>query len=236
MSTSSPAPRRPGRGTGASPSANRLPSTRERRPALAALGVLLVAGGALASAWLALQVSDRVDYLRIAEGASVAQGEEITGADLDTVSLPTDFEGVPEDATGAVQGSFATTPLGAGTVLTPGMYAGTAEPPEGKAELALPLEGGQLDSAREGSPLLLNLPAGEDGVAGPVVTGTVTTIVEGESGGLGSSGGERTLNFLVPEACYNDVATALSEGALQPGIGSEVGDDELADCVPVETG
>ncbi len=54
---------------------NRLPSARERRPALAALAVVLIAGGAVLAGWLALRQSQTDSYLIITN--EVLEGEQI---------------------------------------------------------------------------------------------------------------------------------------------------------------
>lgn len=86
----------------------RLPSTRERRPALAALAVILILGGALASAWLALQAGHRDEFVQVK--SEVGQGEAIKESDLTTVELPEDFEGgIPESDIDDLAGQYATT-------------------------------------------------------------------------------------------------------------------------------
>src|SRR5690625_7075253 len=55
---------------------SRLPATRESRPALIGLAAILIVGGALASAWLAVQSGNRAYFLQIDE--EVAQGATIS--------------------------------------------------------------------------------------------------------------------------------------------------------------
>ncbi|MFI5707269.1 hypothetical protein [Kribbella sp. NPDC051620] len=60
---------------------NRLPSGRERRPALAALAVILILLGAAGSALIALRSGDRTDYVAI--GADpISPGHKMTKDDL----------------------------------------------------------------------------------------------------------------------------------------------------------
>src|SRR4051794_1582674 len=64
----------------------RLPaSSRERRPALAALAVLLILGGALASAYLVMASGERVSAIRIAQ--PVAAGQRIPAGALEEVQI-----------------------------------------------------------------------------------------------------------------------------------------------------
>lgn len=211
MSTSSPAPRRPGRGTGASPSATRLPSTRERRPALAALGVLLVAGGALASAWLALQVSDRVDYLRIRPNAEVAQGEEIGPDDVEPIALPEDLDaGIRADDEDAVVGQRAATRLLGGTILTGDMMGDDSGLEPGESQYAAEL--GQADlqllqSAGSGANITVVVPV-EEGPAVLVPARIVTVEEPGEGGGFSSDSSTGFATYIIPEQCGAQLGAA----------------------------
>src|ERR1700761_2516847 len=59
-----------------SPSTRKLPgSPRERKPALAALAVVLILGGALAVGYLMLQSGKRVDAIQISK--EIGQGQQI---------------------------------------------------------------------------------------------------------------------------------------------------------------
>jgi hypothetical protein len=127
------------RRTASHPSASRLPSSRERRPALAALAVLLIVGGAFASGFLALQAGNRADYLRVQ--TDVPQGAEISESDLESVSLPEDMDGVISvDDTEAVVGLRAATQLVEGTILTENMITEESGVPVDMEEVPLNLE------------------------------------------------------------------------------------------------
>ena len=175
--------RRPSGAPGSTPT--RLPSTRERRPALAALGVLLVAGGALASAWLALQVSDRADYLVIAEGQDVVQGAKIGPDDLAEVSLPDDLDGaIPASEADDVVGQYARTSLLTGTILSPEMVEQETAVPQGFSIVSSRFDSGDLsDLAVVGSQVLLRVPPDDDGNDEPgAVRGVITVLDRGERG------------------------------------------------------
>lgn len=69
--------------------ATRLPSApRERKPALAALALLLVVVGVLASVYLQIQARDQVGVIQISK--QVAQGQRITSADISEVMVTQD--------------------------------------------------------------------------------------------------------------------------------------------------
>ena len=144
-------------------SASRLPSSRERRPALAALAILLIVGGAFASGFLALQAGNRADYLRVK--ADVPQGAEITDADLETVSLPEDMDGViSSDDSEDVVGLRAVTPLLAGTILMPDMLDDGSAIPAGKEVVPFGVEASNIDpDIEEGAALHVYVSPDEEG-------------------------------------------------------------------------
>lgn len=129
-------------------SPGRLPSARERRPALAALAVLLIVGGAFASGYLALQAGNRTDYLRVR--ADVPQGAEITGDDLENVSLPEDLDGaISSDHRRDVVGLRTVTHLLPGTILTPDMVTDESAIQPGEQQVSFGLDVSNIDSDLE---------------------------------------------------------------------------------------
>jgi hypothetical protein len=76
----------PATGRGRANSADRVPiPTRQRRPGLAALAVVLILGGAALSGYLAITSGDKHSVLALSR--DVADGNVITAADLTTVSV-----------------------------------------------------------------------------------------------------------------------------------------------------
>ena len=182
--TRTPASRR-----AASPAgATRLPSARERRPALAALAVLLIVGGAFASGFLALQAGNRADYLRVK--ADVAQGEEITDADLETVSLPEDMDGViSADDQEDVVGLHAVTPLMTGTILTEDMVTEDSGIEPGKEQVTFGVEVGDVDPDLEPGAALVVHAIADDGEDTDDYPATLVSLESADSGGdIGDSG------------------------------------------------
>lgn len=74
----------------------RLPSPpRQRRPALAALAVLLIVGGAAIAALLAMRVDERTPVLQAAR--DIPAGHQITSEDLTTVQVASELDNlIPE--------------------------------------------------------------------------------------------------------------------------------------------
>jgi hypothetical protein len=98
---------------------NRLPSGRERRPALAALAVILILLGAAGSALIALRSGDRTDYVAVAPNKSIAPGQKID----DSVLARGDLAGktgalIPYSELKSIKGQYATGWLYAGQYLT----------------------------------------------------------------------------------------------------------------------
>lgn len=91
MSTSSTtraqAAERGGRGRGGTPDRVPVP-TRQRRPGLAALAIVLILGGAALSGYLVLTSGEKTEIL--AARSEIKAGQSITGADLVSVSVAVD--------------------------------------------------------------------------------------------------------------------------------------------------
>jgi Flp pilus assembly protein CpaB len=108
---------------------DRLPvPPRERRPALAALAVLLIVGGAAISGLVMLRSDDRTPVLVFARG--IATGQEITDADLAVARVAADnLQLVPAERKNDIIGQYASvsapagTPVGAGMLRTEGLLA-----------------------------------------------------------------------------------------------------------------
>lgn len=196
---------------GESRTAVRLPSTRERRPALAALAVILIVGGALLSGWIALSAGDRADFLRI-EG-EVAQGQRLSDADLGTVSLPEGYNGgVPAADREAVVGQYATARLLDGTVLTPAMVAESTGVGKGKAQFPIQTPATRsLTELRGGAPVGLYL-SGSDGES-PGIAAEVVQVGEVDDGALSSSQ-DITVLVSVHASCGPRLASALADDSV----------------------
>ena len=128
-----------------SPSARKLPGApRERKPALAALAVVLILGGALAVGYLMLGSSKRVEAIQITQ--SVGQGQQIPLSAMQQVQVPasTGLHYVPWSQASQVARFFAATTIPPGTLLTASMAVRTNTLTNGKAVMGLALKDGQL--------------------------------------------------------------------------------------------
>jgi hypothetical protein len=127
------------------PAARRLPGApRERRPALAALAVLLILGGALGAGFLVLQSGQRVTAVEVA--APVGAGQHIPASALRPVQIAsgTGLSYVPWDQAAQITRFFTVSAIPPGTLLTRSMVAATGGSLAGQAVLGLALKDGQL--------------------------------------------------------------------------------------------
>lgn len=127
------------------PAGRRLPSApRERKPALAALAVLLVVGGALAAALLVTKAGHTTGAVEIFK--PVGQGQKIPGTSLQEVQINSGagVDYVPWDEASQVTRTYAATGLPAGTLLTPQMTTSSNNLAKGMTVIGLALKDGQL--------------------------------------------------------------------------------------------
>jgi hypothetical protein len=114
-------------------SAGRLPApTRHRRPALAALAVLLIVGGALVSGLIALRSGERTDYVVLRRTVDV--GQRIDRGDLGVARIAGEgARAIPAADLPRLVGQFATTRVYEGTLATHEMFSAKQQVPAGSA-------------------------------------------------------------------------------------------------------
>ncbi|WP_409236968.1 hypothetical protein [Streptomyces sp. PA5.6] len=182
----SAAPAQPGVG-------ERLPAPpRERKPALAALAVLLILVGALGATVLVLRAGDRIEVVKVTRpiqaGESVDENKNITGV---MVAKDDSINYIPYEQRGALSKLKAKNTIPGGVVAVGEMFGAKAELPAGKASVGLSLKEGQYPS---------DIKSGDTVAVYPVVSGTSTG--KGTSGGGSASG-----TPLVADAKVNNVAS-----------------------------
>lgn len=197
----------------------RLPSTRERRPALAALAVLLILGGALASAWLAVRSGHRAEYLQV--NANVGQGAQISDSDLRTVELPEDFDGgIPADDRDEIVGDVAATPLSEGTVLMGSMVSSEEDFDASIVQLALPV--GDLASDLDAGTSVVVYTGGS---AKPIAA-TVASEPDSSDASTGSTT-DATATISLPVSCGQEVVQADTNDQARVGKVAATGSDDV---------
>jgi hypothetical protein len=126
------------------PSGRRPPSApRERKPALAALALLLIIGGALAAAYLVIQNGHRVAAIEITQ--QVGAGQRIPLSAMREVEIAPGGVGyVAWSEAGQVAQFYAASVIPPGTLLTASMVTRSADLAAGRVVLGLALKDGQL--------------------------------------------------------------------------------------------
>ena len=121
-----------------------MPSApRERKPALAALAVLLVALGAVAAGYLVINAGHRVGAVEITQ--QVGQGQRIPASAIKEVEIASNsgINYVAWQYANRVAGIYAAVQIPAGTLLTSAMTTATNNLAAGKVQVGLSLKPGQ---------------------------------------------------------------------------------------------
>ncbi|ARX85591.1 hypothetical protein [Streptomyces alboflavus] len=167
----------------------RLPTApRERKPALAALAVLLILVGALGATVLVLRAGDRVEVVKVTK--RIAPGESVTKDNSTSVMVAADSDVhyVKYSKLGALSKLKAKTTLYPGTVVVGEMFDDKGGLPSGKASVGLSLKEGQYPSTLQQG----------DTVALYRVAANGSSSSNDDDKGTGGSSSGRTL--LVPDA------------------------------------
>jgi hypothetical protein len=219
------------------PGGRRMPSApRERKPALAALAVLLVALGAVAAGYLVINAGHRVGAVEITQ--QVGQGQRIPASAIKEVEIASNsgINYVAWQYANRVAGVYAAVQIPAGTLLTPAMTTATNNLAAGKVQIGLSLKPGQAPAnlligqtveafgvgtgSGCGATAAGGAAGGNNG-AGPGVPIT-TGVIASVTGSTASNGSTAAVTLAVPDAdagvlaCYasaGDVAIALTPGS-----------------------
>lgn len=127
------------------PGGDRLPvAPRQRRPALAALALVLILGGAAISAVLVVRSGQKEAIIALRQ--DVARGHVIEDGDLVSLpaALPDGYPAVPWDQRGRVIGGTAGADLKKGTILNPRVVAKNGLPGPGQVSVPLSLKPDQF--------------------------------------------------------------------------------------------
>ena len=223
------------------PGGRRMPSApRERKPALAALAVLLVALGAVAAGYLVINAGHRVGAVEITQ--QVGQGQRIPASAIKEVEIASNsgINYVAWQYANRVAGVYAAVQIPAGTLLTPAMTTATNNLAAGKVQVGVSLKPGQAPAnlligqtveafgVGTGSGCgATSAGGGQTGGTGggngtgpgvPITTGVIASVV----GSTASNGSTAAVTLAVPDAdagvlaCYasaGDVAIALTPGS-----------------------
>jgi hypothetical protein len=193
---------------------------RERKPALAALAVLLILCGALASAYLVMASGTRVSAIQINQ--PVAAGQQIPVSALAEVQIGnTGISYISWSERFKVVQAFASVPLVKGALLTNGMLNSTAAAAQGRLIVGLALKSGQLPASglRVGDHVSLYAVGGTNTSVKPgtVLSDDAIVSYTGSGGGAGSrslSSETSSVSVAIPPEQAPQVTQAASSGSV----------------------
>lgn len=207
MTITNPPPSGGRRGRGNSPAPTRLPSARERRPALAALAVLLIAGGAVLAGWLALRQSQTETYLMVDD--TIHYGQQIDRGDLRKIELPPSDRFVPASDADEIVDAYAQVELVPDTVLADGMYGDAPSVADDEAIVGLELDPSQFPKTfRPGDPVVV-IESNDQGQPITMSSGVVRASRSADTGGGAQ------IDIVMSNECSSDMATASSFGNVE---------------------
>ena len=206
------------------PSGRRMPSApRERKPALFALAILLVALGAGAAGLLVIRAGTKVQAIEIVQRVNQNAQIPVTAMQEVGISAGSGVSYVPWDQAGQVAKFFAATTIPAGTLLTQNMVASSSNVTAGEDIVGLSLKAGQVPG---------NLQPGEKveafavGAACGVTAGTVLSQqaqVTDVAGSATATGSTESVTVAVQPADAGTLTCMAANGnvglALLPGNG-----------------
>ncbi|AWW38223.1 hypothetical protein [Streptomyces cadmiisoli] len=184
---------------------DRLPTPpRERKPALAALAVLLILVGALGATMLVLQAGDRIEVIKVT--AEIQAGESISSGNTTSVLVAKDdsINYVKWEQRDALKEFKAKSTIYEGTVVIGDMFTKGTGLPAGKASVGVALKEGQYPK---------DLEAGDTVVAYRVGTAGSGSDSEDSGTGAGSSSGA----VLVDDARVNTMNEESGDSAVSTG-------------------
>ncbi|MGW3287711.1 hypothetical protein ACWDR3_24085 [Streptomyces sp. NPDC001002] len=126
---------------------DRLPTPpRERKPALAALAVLLILVGALGATMLVLQAGDRIEVVKVTK--EIQAGESVKDSDVTSVMVAKDpsINYVEWSQLSSLKGFKAKSTIYPDTVVMGQMFTKGTGLPAGKASVGVALKEGQYPS------------------------------------------------------------------------------------------
>jgi SAF domain len=203
---------------------SRLPApVRERRPALAALAVLLILGGALASGLLVLRSGERADYLVVR--GDVQPGTRIAANDLGVARIAgTGAAAISASQRGQVVGQYARTRLFPGTLLTSDMISARSLVPADSAVVGVVLSAERRpagDLSRGDVVAVYTVPRPDE--SGGEATELLSAVEVVDVNAISAGGGAQlAISLLVPKDRAQDVTlratlNQLAVAELAPG-------------------
>lgn len=209
------------------PVGDRLPTPpRERKPALAALAVLLILVGALGATMLVLRAGDRIEVIKVTK--DIQAGESVSKTNTTSVMVAADdsINYVPWEQRDDLQKFKAKSTLYKGTVVVGEMFTEGERLPAGKASVGLALKEGQYPSdVQSGDTVAVyNVDGGSgtdksgsgstsSGASNPLIVADAKVDEVKEQGDSTVTTGNLNLTLLIDQDDAAAVARAASAGA-----------------------
>jgi Flp pilus assembly protein CpaB len=204
--------------TGPAPTRGRLPvARRDRRPALAALALLLVLVGALGSALVAYRSGSREDVLVARQDIEI--GQLVTAEDLTTARVAADG-GATIDAAAIKNfvGTHALTSVPQGTLLNRDMFSGAKVVPAGAQVVGVVVDITRRTTERVAPGDVVQLiyvsGSGDQQGAGLQPGDQVVKAARVVAVGSGGGSGQLSVSVLVPDDTAGSVADLASGNSL----------------------
>ncbi|MDP4506637.1 hypothetical protein [Nonomuraea turcica] len=196
------------------PASRKLPvPPRERKPALAALAVLLILGGALATTLLVLNSGNRVSAIRVTQ--QIGAGQKFPPEALEEVKIAdTGVDFVSWSQRQQVVNSFAAVTILPGTLLTNQMgVRASTELGEGKATVGLALKPGQMPAGiQQGDRVqVIYVPSRSSQGQTRVLASSALVFAAGDKSRSGNSG---QITVVVDSAGAPEIAAFASSGEI----------------------
>lgn len=206
---------------------------RRRRPALTALAVLLIVGGAALAGLLAVRMDSRHPVLVVAQ--PISSGERITAAMLQSRNVSGDgLHTIPVDqADEVVNHLYARQTMYPGQLLQADLMRKTPPLENGQAQVGVPLTSGKYPPGlRSGDAVRLVKIGDSQNPSRALCTGLVLEVTKGKSSGFGSDAKASVATIVVPQNDADDVVGATGTdtlGIALIGRGVSVDDAQVTD-------
>ena len=223
--------------TGAPATAPGIPSPpRRRRPALTALAVLLIVGGAALAGWLALRLDSREPVLVVNQ--QISAGEKITAEMLSSANVSGDgINVIPRDqADRFIDKVYARQTLYKGQLLTAAQLRKDPPLEADQAQVGVPLTSGKYPpDLRSGDAVRLTRIGDAQNPSTALATGLVLEVTKAKSGGFSSDAKSAVATILIPQSVSDLVVGATGTDDLGIVIidrGVALGDEDVRALAP----
>jgi flagella basal body P-ring formation protein FlgA len=205
---------------------------RRRRPALTALAVLLIVGGAALAGLLAVRMDSREPVLVVSQ--QVSTGQQITADMLESRNVSGDELGaIPADQKSKVLRYYARQTLYKGQLLQADLLRTSPPLAQDQAQVGVPLTSGKFPPGlRSGDAVRLVRIGDAQNPSLPLSTGLVIEVSKAKSSSFGSDARASVATIVVPQSVVDAVVGATGTddlGIALIGRGIGIGEAEITD-------